>query len=154
MYATHAAVSRDQIRKRTKAQWEKLSGHFQPPSSICHKGPLDLEELELAMNGGGPRAEEADVGVGRDISGGAMEHLQHVVFGGQPLMMPRYTQEGWCSNFIKDCPGSPCTSNETRNAVLDAIHPWNGPAIKEWMRYGCDVLGKKDMQDWCDNSPD
>eukprot|EP01006_Ploeotia_vitrea_P009913 TRINITY_DN25008_c0_g1_i1.p3 TRINITY_DN25008_c0_g1~~TRINITY_DN25008_c0_g1_i1.p3 ORF type:complete len:100 (-),score=14.88 TRINITY_DN25008_c0_g1_i1:446-745(-) len=38
----------------------------------------------------------------------AFEHLQHVIFGGLDMVAKPPTNEYWCLNFEKDCPGSPC----------------------------------------------
>jgi hypothetical protein len=128
-HSTGTAVSRAQIRKKTKAQWQKLLDMFAAPDAVCHKGALELDQLAFAhlkdagMSKIQPLTPETNMQTGRLISGMAMEALQHVVFGELPLKMERNNQSQWCSNFILDCPGSPCTSNATRNALLNTLNP-------------------------------
>jgi hypothetical protein len=45
---------------------------------------------------------------GRIIQGVTMEYLSHVVFGGEKLDMDYPSQETTCSNFLPNCPSSPC----------------------------------------------
>ena len=42
------------------------------------------------------------------ITGVVMEHLAGVVFGGDPLRSAPYTNDDYCRNFLRNCPGSPC----------------------------------------------
>jgi hypothetical protein len=47
-------------------------------------------------------------GYGRHTGGGAMEHLAHVIFGKRDLDEPEFTKEEYCTNYLPECPSSPC----------------------------------------------
>lgn len=108
-------LSRETMRRRPLSVWKALL-HIIGDQDFCHKGDLDYENL-FHMHGVRPGPEPPklpyynDEGFGRHIQGGAMEHLAHVVFGFQPLCMNWPDQSDVCSNFLPNCPGSPCTQS-------------------------------------------
>ena len=117
-------ISRDMIHKRPLSTWEKL---FQilANQTQCHAGDPDYENL-YAFNRSsrlevGPeppdlggfekwRSEhvQSDVGNGRYTQAITSEHLSHLIFGHHQLVLPKYTMEDLCRNYVPNCPGSPC----------------------------------------------
>lgn len=117
-------LSRGMVHRRPLHVWKQLL-HIITEQPTCHIGALDYEHLSTynrkpvkeapEQEFYGRYNESADFRAGATIPGGAGEHLSHVIFGHQSLLMIKPTQVEMCQNFIRGCPGSPCQddSNET-----------------------------------------
>lgn len=85
--------------------------------NTCHAGQQpDYASLYSTRVFKGAKVPPESV-VGRDkndhgqlFQGATMEHLSHVIFGQQPLIMPKNDMSVICSQFldVNQCPGSPC----------------------------------------------
>jgi hypothetical protein len=62
---------------------------------------------------------EQAIDAGKHTTGGAMEHLSHVIFGLQPHHAQPPSRLGYCQHFLHDsqCPGSPCS--DAPDATID-----------------------------------
>jgi hypothetical protein len=108
-------------------------------NSLCHDGPLELEDLYHATEAGKHSegyeqrlTPEEPLAHGNHVIRNTMEHVGvHVTIGGQPLLQPRYTQVQWCAAFHPGI-GSPCTADLAKQAAMDAHHPWADE--KQWAR--------------------
>ena len=100
---------------------------------VCHEGPLEMGSLFMAnksdvvTNDSAANATLFETqGKGNSkMAGSTFEHLQHVVFGGHPLLMSQTTQEQACRNFKPDhiCNGSPCRTAEGKKQTRGC---WQG----------------------------
>jgi hypothetical protein len=117
-YCCHQFIlSRAMVHKRPLKVWKKLLTIIYE-QDVCHIGEPDYEHNffyyansrqkvgpELPTI---PNHDKPGKGYGQHTQGGAMEHLAHVVFGHQPMVMPRNTMKEKCQNFLPNCPHSPC----------------------------------------------
>jgi len=108
-------LSRAMVHKRPLHVWSDLLKMI-AIQDTCHIGEPDYENLYTYNNFGKekvgpekPRYPQYEKQYnGYFIQGHTGEHLSHVIFGHLPFEMPEPTQEDFCQNFIKGCPGSPC----------------------------------------------
>lgn len=112
-------ASRQQLRRRAYAFWLALYHKTVGGNGICHKGPLDLQQLAITHQIPVPEhvnfGPEQVVDLGKHTLAGAIEHLSHVIFGFQPHLGKEPKTKDHCSNFhaAAVCPGSPCVSAVT-----------------------------------------
>jgi hypothetical protein len=110
-------LSRSKVRERPLHVWQKLLKII-GEQEVCHQGDPDYKNLFYFKKFGHK--------VGRDPSildrhsknperpGGktqvnAMEHLADLIYGGgHELKRKKPTMDDWCSQFLPDCPDSPC----------------------------------------------
>ena len=106
------------IHKRPLRVWKELL-HVIAMQPKCHIGEPDYENLfEFNRTGRVKMPEKLYYSIygesptnpnGANIPGMTGEHLSHVIFGHKEVKMKPPTQEETCQNFIRGCPGSPCT---------------------------------------------
>uniref|UniRef100_A0A7S1N5T0 Uncharacterized protein n=1 Tax=Eutreptiella gymnastica TaxID=73025 RepID=A0A7S1N5T0_9EUGL len=108
----HFAVSRRQLHRWPKSMYIQALKMMGQPPNTCTEGDLRAKELYTATTRRPVFRGPEHPSIGKHTSAGALEHLQHVVFAGQPLQSQQYTQKEWCHQFKAACPRSPCRGSE------------------------------------------
>lgn len=108
-------ISRDMIRRRPLKVWKKLL-EIIGVQDVCHVGEPDYANLYAQDRIGPEQADVAVLGEGPHNKGWghwtqamAMEHLAHVIFGFLDIDMSWPNMDTFCTNYIPNCPSSPCT---------------------------------------------
>jgi hypothetical protein len=129
-------VSRDQIRARPKAAYEKILRRIGTPPGLCHLGapPRTDTFLQKDMDWPDPTmpAPKWDTvlwgdevydhftGYGKQVVGHATEYSLSTVLGGTGFSHEMWTWAQYCEQFYHQCafPGSPCRGPRSRPAEL------------------------------------
>uniref|UniRef100_A0A7S1J8S5 Uncharacterized protein n=1 Tax=Eutreptiella gymnastica TaxID=73025 RepID=A0A7S1J8S5_9EUGL len=114
-------ISKRQLLRHSLETYERLLRMMGAPPDVCHEGPFDKDALYMNTT----ETTESPGPASSKMAGSTFEHLQHVVMGGHPMLMPETPSTSTCRNFLPDheCNGSPCRTAEGKKKTRGC---WQG----------------------------